>query len=509
MRVTLVAVLVLAGTATPVRAQQPPEAPDKAPPPPEQPELPGPDQQPDPAHPDSQPEDHDAGPQDNELGPLLQIERIDIDGNTATQPDVILRVLPIAPGDVLRASDKRLQTAKFKVLALGFFRDVKLRLEKGSARGQVLLKVSVVERGTIVLNRLWFGSNSLSPYWLGADLSERNLLGLGITLGGGFIYAGSADDVAGSRNQWAAEIRGSSPLRGTRFGANASVTLVHGSEEFRTKGTGDPEPGELQAFPYRRFGGRAGLTYDATALTRVGGSVRLEEISTELPVAPTQELPDGQNVGVDLHLQPGNSRVVTFGFLFDRDTRPDPILSHSGDHLAFGGDVGSAFSDYQFATLFGRYEHYWPLRNNRQAIGFKIAGGVVVGDAPRFERIHIADVNRTLTPRALGLVLSTAEPLDILGTRRDKPVYGDLGGSVTLEYAIQLFRGSGKNRVYGGDIFLGVGLWGLAETQDLRSRDVALYDALPIDIYADAGVRIDTDIGIFELTIANALGRVR
>jgi len=34
-------------------------------------------------------------------------------------------------------------------------------------------------------------------------------------------------------------------------------------------------------------------------------------------------------------------------------------------------------------------------------------------------------------------------------------------------------------------------------------------DALPIDLYADAGIRLDTDIGIFELTLANALGRVR
>ncbi|MBA2542324.1 MAG: hypothetical protein H0V17_21965, partial [Deltaproteobacteria bacterium] len=46
-------------------------------------------------------------------------------------------------------------------------------------------------------------------------------------------------------------------------------------------------------------------------------------------------------------------------------------------------------------------------------------------------------------------------------------------------------------------------------TADLRARDGSIRDALPIDVYADAGIRIDTDIGIFELTLANALGRVR
>jgi outer membrane protein assembly factor BamA len=460
-----------------------------------------------PAEPDSQliP----TSPEDTDLGPLLYIERIDVDGNTATQDDVIRRVLPIAPGDVLRASDKRLHSARFKVLALGFFRDVRLEIKKGSARGQVILIVNVVERGTIVLNRLWFGTNELSPYWLGADLSERNLLGLGITLGGGFIYAGNGE-VAGSRPQWAGEVRVSDgSVKGTRFGANASMTVVHGSEAYRVTGTGNAEPADLRAFPYRRIGGRAGFTYDATALTRLSVSVRGEEIRADLPVAPTQQLPDGRTAAIDLHLEPGTSDVVTLGFVYDRDTRPDPILSHAGGHLAFGAELGSAFSDYQFATLFGRYEHYWPLKNGKQAIGLKLAGGVVVGDAPRFDRIHLGDVNRMLTPRAAGLVLSTASPFDLLGTRADKPSYGDLGGSATLEYAVQLFRGSGKKRVYGGDVFFGAGLWGLAESADLRARDSSLRDALPIDLYMDAGVRIDTDIGIFELTLANALGRVR
>jgi len=174
-------------------------------------------------------------------------------------------------------------------------------------------------------------------------------------------------------------------------------------------------------------------------------------------------------------------------------------------------ELGSALlgGSYDFATVFASYEHYWPVLGDKHALGLKIAGGVVVGDAPRFDRIHIADVDRMLTPRALGLVLSTAAPLSILGTRADKPLYGDLGGTATLEYAMKLFRGSGKQRVYGGDVFFGAGLWGLAERQDLRARDTGFYDALPIDVYLDAGLRVDTDIGTFELTVANALGRLR
>ncbi|MGN6110439.1 MAG: BamA/TamA family outer membrane protein [Kofleriaceae bacterium] len=499
---------LLALAAAPARAQSP--APEPLAPDPGEPADPG---EPRAVPPAEAPVEAPVLQGESEFGPLLLIEQINITGNTATQEELIRRALPIQPGDVLRASDRRLREARYKVLALGFFRDVTLVMNKGSARGQVILEVQVVERGTVVLNRLWFGHTSLSPYWVGADVGERNLFGLGVAVGGGFIYATNDDEVEGSRSQWAGELRIADPsVLGTRWGANAAITMVRGSEAYRVSGDrGDPALSELRAFPYRRFGVRAGTTYDATALTRLSAGLRLEQISAALPVAPTQTLPDGRVVAIDLHLDPGTSQVVTAGFAYDRDTRPDPILPHAGGHLAFTAEIGTVLfgGDYQFATLFGRYEHYWPLFRGRHAIAIKLAGGAVIGDAPRFDRIHIADVNRMLTPRALGLVLSTAAPLDILGTRPDKPSYGDLGGTASVEYAVQLFRGRGKKRVYGGDLFFGAGLWGLAENADLRARDAARWDSLPIDLYVDAGVRIDTDVGIFELTIANGLGRLR
>ena len=501
----LLAVVVLATMAGTVDAQPEPVSPD-----PDAPETPFKPDSDAPANPqfDTPP----AQPTD-EFGPLLQIEEIVVSGNTATQSELIYRALPIQVGDVLRASDKRLRVARFKVLALGFFRDVTLAMNKGTKRGSVILQVHVIERGTIVLNRLWFGTTSISPYWLGADLGERNLLGLGVGFGGGFIYAAGDRAVAGARDQWAGELRGADPsILGSRWGANASLTLVHGSEIYRVAGeTGTPDNDDLRAFPYRRFGGRVGATYDVSALTRLSGGLRFEEITAELPVAPTQRLDDGRSVALDLHLDPGTSRVFTMSFGFDRDTRPDPILPHSGDHIALGAEVGTVLfgADYQVATLFGRYEKYWPLFDEKHAVGIKATGGVVIGDAPRFDRIHVADVDRMLTPRALGLVLSSAAPLDILGTRAGKPLYGELGGSVSAEYAMQLFRGKGKKRVYGGDLFFGAGLWGLGESATLRVRDTSVWNSLPIDLYADVGLRVDTDYGVFEFTFANALGRLR
>lgn len=503
--VTVVVIAVAARGITAAAAPPPDHEVDAEAAPTEAPAAPVPAPEPPP------PEPPPAAP-DGEFGPLLLIERIDITGNTATQEEVIRRALPIAPGDVLRASDKRLREARFKVLALGYFRDATLAMNKGSERGQVIIEVRVAERGTVVLNRLWFGTASLSPYWVGADVGERNLLGLGVAVGGGFVYAAEGD-APGARPQWALELRASDPsVLGTRWGASGSFTLVRGSEAFRVSGQGDePSAEELRAFPYRRVGLRAGTTYNMSALARLSAGIRAEQIDATLPIAPTRTLPDGRVVAVDLHLDPGTSHVMSATFGFDRDTRPDPILPHSGGLLAFGAELGTLLfgGDYQFAALYGRYDHYWPLFGDKHAIAIKLAGGVVIGGAPLFDRVHIADVDRMLTPRALGLVLSSADPLDLLGTRPDKPTYGDFGGSATVEYAVRLFRGRGAKRVYGGDLFFGVGLWGLAENADLRARDASVWNALPIDLYADAGLRLDTDVGVFELTIANALGRLR
>jgi hypothetical protein len=309
----LLAVLAFA-SARPAFADEPPLAPEA----PQQAEPPKPGDQkgepkpgdqkgepkpgdqkdePKPGEPKDEPPSDEPPPlhEDDEFGPVIQIETIEITGNTATDDEIIRRALPIAPGDVLHASDKRMHDIRFKVLALGYFRDVTLAMRKGSERGQVIVHITVIERGTIVLNRLWFGSNSLSPYWLGVDIGERNLLGHGVALGGGFVFADHGD-VSGSRDQYAGEIRASdSSVLGTAFGINGSLTLVHGSEAFRVAGESDDNStGNFLAFPYRRIGGRAGMTYDASALSRFSAGIRAEVIDTDLPEVPTQMLPDGR-----------------------------------------------------------------------------------------------------------------------------------------------------------------------------------------------------------------------
>jgi outer membrane protein insertion porin family len=447
--------------------------------------------------------------ENDEFGPVIEVESVEIHGNRSTAERIIRRALSVVPGDVVRAGDARLRDARFKLLALGFFRDVTLSMRKGSERGKVVLVVDVVERGTIVLNRLWFGSSASSTAWFGADVGERNLFGTGLAVGGGLVYAGKGG-IEGSRAQWAGELRiSASALRGTRWGAFASLSALHGSEPYRIAGElDDDDDDNFATFDYRRLGGRVGASYDVTALMRVTAAFRAEVIDADLPVAPTRVDEDGTIVPVDLHLVPDRSRVMTLSVSLDRDTRPDPVLPHDGSRVRVGAELGASMlgGSYDFVTMLASYERWWPLREGRHAVGLKLAGGVIIGEAPRFDRIHLGDVNRMVTPRALGLVVSASGAPSFLGTRRNESPYGEVGGSAVVEYVAKLWRG-GKH-IYGGDLFIGAGLWTLADRDDYRVRAGAVRDALPLDLVIDAGLRVDTEIGIFELTMANALGRV-
>jgi hypothetical protein len=139
-------------------------------------------------------------------------------------------------------------------------------------------------------------------------------------------------------------------------------------------------------------------------------------------------------------------------------------------------------------------------------LSIHLTGGVVLGDAPLFDRFHVGDLNRLVTPRALGLTVSTTPARDVFGTAADDIYYGEVGGVAELQYSYRLFRSS--RFVYGGDLFAGAGLWALANAGALRVRDRAARKALPIDILLDIGLRLDTEVGIFELSLANGLGRV-
>src|SRR5262249_59325377 len=197
------------------------------------------------------------------------------------------------------------------------------------------------------------------------------------------------------------------------------------------------------------------------------------------------------------------------GGTVDFDTRSDPVLPDGGFRLVADGQLASRLwgSDYNYGKLTLAYDHY-TLLPWRHVLAVRLFGGVVVGDAaPFFEQFFVGDLNRLLPPRALGLNFSTQPSRALLGLdaiRSER--YAPIAGRAALEYAIPLWRG--HKLVYGGDFFALVGVFAMTSFDQLRARDTSLGDAVPLDLTLDIGFRLDTYIGIFTLSVANAIGRI-
>jgi outer membrane protein insertion porin family len=126
-----------------------------------------------------------------EQGPRVYIERINITGNYRTEDYVIRREFRIAEGDAY--NKVMVDQARQRLMLLGFFKDVKVNKEPGSAGDRVILSVAVEEQST---GELSFSAGYSSAEGVIGDVtySERNFMGTGqfvqVKLSGSFVSYG-------------------------------------------------------------------------------------------------------------------------------------------------------------------------------------------------------------------------------------------------------------------------------------------------------------------------------
>jgi outer membrane protein insertion porin family len=127
-----------------------------------------------------------------EQGPRVYIERINVAGNFRTEDYVIRREFRVAEGDAYNKI--MVDQARQRLIALGFFKDVKVNKEPGSAPDRVILNVAVEEQST---GELSFAAGYSSAEGVIGEVSytERNLLGTGqylqVKVTGSFVSGGA------------------------------------------------------------------------------------------------------------------------------------------------------------------------------------------------------------------------------------------------------------------------------------------------------------------------------
>jgi outer membrane protein assembly factor BamA len=446
------------------------------------------------------------------VGLRYTLEGIEVRGNSTTLARVVLRYVPFRAGDTLDVDDRELEYTRFRLLGTGFFRDVRLSLRKGSRRGYVVLLVQVVERNTMIVNDLWLGlaadaepsgtARPLSAYG-GVQISETNLAGTGVTLGGALALAENQlalrthfVDPQFFRTSWAVEVALLYNNAKDFFG-NRDVLVDYGTHQAAQ---------DYAVLDYRRFGGTLGAGHDLGISTQLYLGYRLEKVDANVPLAASHHR--GLDVEpIDFMILPGTSVLSTVRGTIVYDTRDTPVLPTRGEHVILSADASLTplGSDYPYVKATGRVSHWLelPWEHVLRIEGF---AGAVFGNAPLFERFYIGDFTDLLPDRVLDLNVDRRPAPNFFGTDIVEIRYGQYAAKVQAEYRIPIYRG--HRSIYGIDFFTAAGLYAVANGVDLtdRPRGYTGFETIPIDLTFNLGLRVDTAAGGVMFGLSNFLG---
>lgn len=118
-----------------------------------------------------------------EEGPRVYVERINVRGNTRTQDRVIRREFDMSEGDAYNRV--LVDRAERRLKNLGFFKNVRITTEPGSAADRVIVNVDVEDQPTGAFS-ISGGYSTADGFIAEASVEERNFLGRGqfVRLGG-------------------------------------------------------------------------------------------------------------------------------------------------------------------------------------------------------------------------------------------------------------------------------------------------------------------------------------
>ena len=440
------------------------------------------------------------------LGVHYRLERVRIDGNRWTRSDVIRARLPFRRGQDLDVDDPEIEASRLRLLATGYFADVELTLERGSRRGWVVLVARVRERGTVRLQDVALGVGEAGAYG-GLDVADANFLGLGRAAGAAFVLGGDQQAFR-LRLLDPAVLRSGTVLRAVALYNHARDYF--GTPQVTSSSCPDPDaPCDFAGVDYDRGGLSVALGAEIAANLNVHLRTRVEVIHARDPVPIAATSRHGFVRPVEIDLQPGTSVLTAVALGIERDTRSDPFLPRSGARLWSEAEVSSigTASDYTYARLTAGLESYHRF-TWRHVLKVALFGGIVFGDAPFFEQFYVGDLSELAPARVLDLALDARGSPNYLGTVVAEMRYQKVAARAAVEYAVPLLRR--REIVYGADFFVGLGLFLLGDLEDLTLPRPG-YSGLsraPVDLAFDVGFRVDTEIGVFVLSMSNLAGLI-
>ncbi|MDF1566116.1 MAG: BamA/TamA family outer membrane protein [Deltaproteobacteria bacterium] len=423
--------------------------------------------------------------------PTYTLEALRLEGNDHTADALILQAANLQPG--IHLEEQHLDLARDRIFSLGLFRAVAFRLEKGSAPGQVILVVRVEERPSLMITDFFLGWTEVGRLYGGGGIADTNFLGRNLI--GGLAGVVGGDD----RRALRLDLRSPS-LFDTRTLGDLRLLYLQGPEVHCAAFLGNCSAEELDRVRYRRVGGRVLLGRPAGKRLHLFLAYRLESVHTDRVFGTLKVGVEEWDEPFLPALPPGDTFLSVLSAALELDTRDDPFIATRGVRLRLTAEVSSPFlfSDYDYSRF--RIDAAWHRRAFADhTLRLHAFVGLVQGEAPFFERFHVADhsyftVGENTVPRALGVSFTEVFQYD--------PIMMTLG----IDYQVPFLR-----RHHGGKFFYRSYFYAALQVT-LSSEDpaVSVFDLSRdpdneisrFPLSGDLGLRVDTAIGVFSLGLA-------
>ena len=303
-------------------------------------------------------------------GPRAYVERLNIIGNTRTRDYVIRREFEISEGDAFNRV--LIDKAERKLKALGYFKDVRIATEQGSAGDRVIVNVFVEEQPT---GELSFGAGYSTSDGVIGDISitERNFLGRGYVV--------------------RAAIGGGESSRTYEFGVTDPYFLGRhvsaGFNVFRK----NYDSSDFRNYDFETTGGGVtfGLPITDNFTVTTGYKIEVQNVDAAgfEPGDALALCPVGTSIAICQVEGESTVSSVVYSLIYDSlDSRTDP---HEGIYARFNQEFAGVGGDVNYLKTTGQASYYREIMPESGIVGMlKVQGGHIMGTGG--DELRLTDV---------------------------------------------------------------------------------------------------------------------
>lgn len=396
-------------------------------------------------------------------GPRIFVERIDIEGNTATLDKVIRRHFRLVEGDPF--NPREIRDAAERIRALGFFSNVDVSTREGSSPDKVIVDVNVEEQPTGTLSfGLSYGVQTGPAVAL--SFSETNFLGRGQTV------RLSLDTGTDNRNLGFTFIEPYLLDRDLKLGLSAWYqTTTQQDEAYDTELAGFSPSLE---FPVSE-NGRLNLAY----------KIARDRISNVSPASSPILLAEA-----------GTKWTSSVSYTYSYDTRITGIDPNAGLLLRFGQEFAGLGGDTKFIRTTALVAAERKVLQENVTLRAAIEGGAITSLGNTTTRV--TDRFFLTSQRMRGFERNGVGPRDLTVANLDA-----LGGNYFAVTRLEAEFPLGLPVEYGmtGGVFLDIGsVWGLDNT-----NGGAVDDSMHLRSAIGFSIFWDTQIGPLRFNFSKAI----